>query len=71
MDAHPLKLKLRSAEAETPFIRRLVFGVEISAVLQWQAGAHIRDVGSSQRDLPAIETEGADFRARGGDPTQR
>jgi hypothetical protein len=28
MDTHPLKLKVQSAEAETPVIRRLVFGVE-------------------------------------------
>ena len=28
MDAHPLKLKVRSYVAETPFIRSLVFGVE-------------------------------------------
>ena len=42
MDAHPLKLKVRSCVAETPFIRRLVFGVEQGAVPRWQAGAHLR-----------------------------
>ncbi|HLZ01027.1 MAG TPA: PDR/VanB family oxidoreductase [Bradyrhizobium sp.] len=42
MDAHPLKLKVQSVAAETPFIRSLVFGVEGGAVPQWQAGAHIR-----------------------------
>jgi ferredoxin-NADP reductase len=42
MDTHPLKLKVQSAEAETPVIRRLVFGVEGGAVPRWQAGAHIR-----------------------------
>jgi ferredoxin-NADP reductase len=42
MDAHPLKLKLQSLAAETPFVRSLVFGVEGGAAPQWQAGAHIR-----------------------------
>ena len=42
MDAHPLKLKVRSYVAETPFIRSLVFGVEDGVVPQWQAGAHVR-----------------------------
>ncbi|MDA9411074.1 PDR/VanB family oxidoreductase [Bradyrhizobium sp. CCBAU 45384] len=42
MDAHPLKLKVRSYAAETPFIRSLVFGVEDGAVPRWQAGAHLR-----------------------------
>jgi hypothetical protein len=36
-----------------------------------QAGAQIRDVSRSQCDLPAIETEGADLRARGSGATQR
>ncbi|MCP3468950.1 PDR/VanB family oxidoreductase [Bradyrhizobium sp. CCGUVB1N3] len=42
MDTHPLKLKVQSVVAETPFIRSLVFGVEGGAVPRWQAGAHIR-----------------------------
>jgi vanillate O-demethylase ferredoxin subunit len=42
MDTHPLRLKVQSVAAETPFIRSLVFGVESSVVPQWQAGAHIR-----------------------------
>ena len=42
MDAHPLKLKVRSYVAETPFIRSLVFGVEDGVVPRWQAGAHLR-----------------------------
>jgi len=42
MDAHPLKLKVRSYVAETPFIRSLVFGVEDGAAPPWQAGAHVR-----------------------------
>jgi ferredoxin-NADP reductase len=42
MDLHPLKLKVQSSAAETPFIRSLVFGVEGRALPQWQAGAHIR-----------------------------
>jgi ferredoxin-NADP reductase len=42
MDAHPLRLKVQSVAAETPFIRSLVFGVESGAVPEWQAGAHIR-----------------------------
>jgi ferredoxin-NADP reductase len=41
MDAHPLKLKVLSLTAETPFVRSLVFGVE-GSVPAWQAGAHIR-----------------------------
>ncbi|MBR0823907.1 oxidoreductase [Bradyrhizobium manausense] len=42
MDAHPLKLKVQSVAAETPYIRSLVFGVEGGSAPQWQAGAHIR-----------------------------
>jgi vanillate O-demethylase ferredoxin subunit len=42
MDAHPLKLKVRSYVAETPFIRSLVFGVEDGDVPRWKAGAHLR-----------------------------
>ena len=42
MDAHPLKLKVRSYVAETPFVRSLVFGVEDGVVPRWQAGAHLR-----------------------------
>src|ERR1700757_4649085 len=42
MDAHPLKLKVQSLAAETPFVRSLVFGVEGGAAPQWHAGAHVR-----------------------------
>jgi ferredoxin-NADP reductase len=42
MDAHQLKLKVRSCAAETPFIRSLVFDVEDGVVPRWQAGAHVR-----------------------------
>jgi ferredoxin-NADP reductase len=42
MDAHPLKLKVQSFAAETPFVRSLVFGVEGGAAPQWHAGAHVR-----------------------------
>src|SRR5947209_1834370 len=42
MDTHPLKLKVMSIAAETPFIRSLVLGVEGDAMPRWQAGAHIR-----------------------------
>ncbi|MBW7963229.1 PDR/VanB family oxidoreductase [Bradyrhizobium sp. BR 10261] len=42
MDEHPLKLKVRSYVAETPFIRSLVFGVEDGTLPRWQAGAHLR-----------------------------
>jgi vanillate O-demethylase ferredoxin subunit len=42
MDTHPLRLKVQSVAAETPFIRSLVFGVESGVAPQWQAGAHIR-----------------------------
>lgn len=42
MDTHPLRLKVQSVAAETPFIRSLVFGVEGGSVPPWQAGAHIR-----------------------------
>ncbi|MCP3443153.1 PDR/VanB family oxidoreductase [Bradyrhizobium sp. CCGUVB14] len=42
MDAHPLKLKVRSYAAETPFIRSLVFDVDGGVVPRWQAGAHVR-----------------------------
>jgi len=42
MDAHPLKLKVRSYAAETPFIRSLVFDVDGGVGPQWQAGAHVR-----------------------------
>jgi ferredoxin-NADP reductase len=52
MDTHPLKLKLKSFAAETPLIRRLVFGVEGGVVPQWQAGAHIRVALPSGGDRP-------------------
>jgi vanillate O-demethylase ferredoxin subunit len=42
MDVHPLKLKVHSFAAETPFVRSLVFDVEGGVAPQWQAGAHIR-----------------------------
>ncbi|MBR0841062.1 oxidoreductase [Bradyrhizobium liaoningense] len=42
MDAHPLKLKVRSCIAETPLVRSLVLGVEGGVVPRWQAGAHVR-----------------------------
>ena len=42
MDAHPLKLRVRSYAAETPFVRSLVLGVEDGPVPPWRAGAHIR-----------------------------
>lgn len=51
MDAHPLKLKVRSCTAETPFVRSLVLDVE-GAVPQWQAGAHIRVALPSGGDRP-------------------
>ncbi|GLR83453.1 PDR/VanB family oxidoreductase [Bradyrhizobium iriomotense] len=52
MDAHPLKLKVKSVVAETSFIRSLVFGVEGGAVPQWQAGAHIRVLLPNGEDRP-------------------
>lgn len=52
MDAHPLKLKVRSYVAETPFIRSLVFGVEDGVVPQWLAGAHIRVALPNGGDRP-------------------
>ncbi|WP_426425128.1 PDR/VanB family oxidoreductase [Bradyrhizobium genosp. A] len=52
MDAHPLKLKVRSCAAETPFIRSLVFDVEDSVVPRWQAGAHIRVALPNGGDRP-------------------
>jgi ferredoxin-NADP reductase len=52
MDTHPLKLKLKSFAAETPFIRSLVFGVEGGVVPRWQAGAHIRVALPSGGDRP-------------------
>ena len=53
MDAHPLKLKVRSYVAETPFIRSLVFGVEDGVVPRWQAGAHVRAHAGVQVDRRA------------------
>jgi ferredoxin-NADP reductase len=52
MDTHPLKLKLKSVAAETPFIRSLVFGVDGGVAPQWQAGAHIRVSLPSGGDRP-------------------
>ncbi|MCA1372823.1 MULTISPECIES: PDR/VanB family oxidoreductase [unclassified Bradyrhizobium] len=52
MDVHPLKLKVRSYVAETPFIRSLVFGVEDGVVPQWQAGAHLRVALPNGGDRP-------------------
>ncbi|MDE5444172.1 2Fe-2S iron-sulfur cluster binding domain-containing protein [Bradyrhizobium sp. CSA207] len=52
MDTHPLKLKVQSVTAETPTIRRLVVGVEGSAVPRWQAGAHVRVSLPSGGDRP-------------------
>lgn len=52
MDAHPLKLKVRSYAAETPLIRSLVFDVEDGVVPRWQAGAHIRVALPSGGDRP-------------------
>ncbi|MBR0971230.1 MULTISPECIES: PDR/VanB family oxidoreductase [Bradyrhizobium] len=52
MDVHPLKLKVRSYAAETPFIRSLVFGVEDGVAPRWQAGAHIRVALPNGGDRP-------------------
>lgn len=52
MDTHPLRLKVRSIAAETPFIRSLVFGVESGVVPEWRAGAHIRVSLPSGGDRP-------------------
>jgi ferredoxin-NADP reductase len=52
MDTHPLKLKVRSYAAETPFIRSLVFGVEDGVAPRWQAGAHIRVALPNGGDRP-------------------
>lgn len=52
MDAHPLKLKVRSYAAETPFIRSLVFDVEDGVVPRWQAGAHVRVALPNGGDRP-------------------
>ena len=52
MDTHPLKLEVRSYVAETPLIRRLVFGVEGGVVPRWQAGAHIRVALPNGGDRP-------------------
>ncbi|MFK4656108.1 ferredoxin-NADP reductase [Bradyrhizobium japonicum] len=52
MDTHPLKLKVRSYAAETPFIRSLVFGVEDGVAPGWQAGAHIRVALPNGGDRP-------------------
>ena len=52
MDAHPLKLKVRSYAAETPFIRSLMLGVEDGPVPRWQAGAHVRVALPNGGDRP-------------------
>jgi len=52
MDTHPLKLKVRSYAAETPFIRSLVFGVQDGVVPPWRAGAHIRVALPNGGDRP-------------------
>jgi ferredoxin-NADP reductase len=52
MDAHPLKLKVKSCTAETPLIRSLVFGVEAGLVPRWRAGAHIRVALPNGGDRP-------------------
>lgn len=52
MGTHPLKLKVRSYAAETPFIRSLVFDVENGVVPRWQAGAHIRVALPNGGDRP-------------------
>ena len=52
MDAYPLKLKVRSYVAETPFIRSLVLGVEDGVLPQWQAGAHLRIALPNGGDRP-------------------
>ncbi|MEH2493267.1 PDR/VanB family oxidoreductase [Bradyrhizobium sp. AZCC 2230] len=52
MDAHPLKLKVRSYAAETPFIRSLVFDVEDGVAPQWRAGAHLRVALPNGGDRP-------------------
>lgn len=52
MDAHPLKLKVRSYGAETPLIRSLVFDVEDGVVPRWRAGAHVRVALPNGGDRP-------------------
>jgi ferredoxin-NADP reductase len=52
MDAHPLKLKVKSCTAETPLIRSLVFGVVGGVVPRWQAGAHVRVALPNGGDRP-------------------
>jgi vanillate O-demethylase ferredoxin subunit len=52
MDTHPLRLKVQSVAAQTPFIRSLVFGVEGGGVPPWQAGAHIRVSLPNGEDRP-------------------
>ncbi|MCP3407353.1 PDR/VanB family oxidoreductase [Bradyrhizobium sp. CCGB01] len=52
MDAHPLKLKVRSCTAETASVRSLVFGVENGVAPRWQAGAHVRVALPNGGDRP-------------------
>jgi ferredoxin-NADP reductase len=52
MDTHPLRLKVQSLFAETPFVRSIVLSVEGGVVPQWQAGAHIRVSLPSGGDRP-------------------
>lgn len=52
MDTHPLKIKLRSSNAETALVRSLVFGVEKGVVPRWQAGAHVRVALPNGGDRP-------------------
>jgi ferredoxin-NADP reductase len=42
MNAHPLRLRVQSATAETPVIRGLVFAPEGGTFPSWGAGSHIR-----------------------------
>lgn len=52
MDTHPLKFKVRSWTAETPWVRSLVFDVEGGVAPQWQAGAHVRVALPNGGDRP-------------------
>lgn len=52
MDTHPLKFKVKSWTAETPWVRSLVFDVEGGVAPQWQAGAHVRVALPNGGDRP-------------------
>jgi ferredoxin-NADP reductase len=52
MDTHPMRLTVQLVAAETPSIRRLVFGLECGIIPQWQAGAHIRVALPNGGDRP-------------------